>query len=72
MPSTTATDGISLSLSVMELVENFGWEEKIVGITSNVGGNLWVCREELKSKYTNDFVFHHSSPYSPWIALRIY
>ena len=56
MPSTTATDGISLSLSVMELVENFGLEAKIVGITSDGGGNIRVCREALESKYTNDYV----------------
>ena len=32
MPSTTATDGVSLSLSVMEVVENFCLEAKIVYI----------------------------------------
>ena len=53
MTSTTATDGVSLSLSVMEVVENFGLEEKIVGITIDGGGTLWVCREALESKYTN-------------------
>ena len=47
MPSTTATDGVSLSLSVMEVVENFGLEAKIVGITSDGGGNLRVCREAM-------------------------
>ena len=40
MPSTTATDGVSLYLSVMEMVDNFGLEEKIVGITSDGGYNL--------------------------------
>ena len=25
-----------------------------MGIISDGGGNLWVCREELESKYTND------------------
>ena len=44
MTSTTATDGVSLSLSVMEVVENFGLEAKIVGITSGVGVNIQVCR----------------------------
>ena len=44
MPSTTDTDGVSLSLSVMEVVENFGLEANIVGITSDIGGNLRVCR----------------------------
>ena len=48
MPSTTATDGVSLSLSVMEVVENFVLEETIVGITSDGGGNLRVCREALE------------------------
>ena len=72
MPSTTAIDGVYLYLSVMEVVDNSNLEAKIVGITSDDGGNIWVCREALKSKYTNDSVFHHSSPYSPWIALRIY
>ena len=45
MPSTTATDGVSLYFSVMEVVVNFGLEEKIVGITSDGGGNIRVCRE---------------------------
>ena len=72
MPYTTASDGVSLSLSVMEVVENFGLEAKIVGITSAGGGNLWVCREALESKYTNESVFTHTCPYSPWSALHIY
>ena len=62
MPSTTATDGISLSLSVIEVVETFGLEAKIMGITSDGGGNLWVCREALDSKYTNDSVFTQPNP----------
>ena len=72
MPSTTATDGVSLSLSVMEVVENFGLEANIVGITSDGGGNLRVFREAMESKYTNDSIFPHPSPYSPWSALHIY
>ena len=56
MPSTTDTDGVFLSLSVMELVENFDLDTKIVGIMSDSGGNLWVCREAMESKYTNDSV----------------
>ena len=56
MPSTTATDGVSLSLSVVEVVENFGLEAKTVGIMSDVGGNIWVCREALELKYNNDSV----------------
>ena len=57
MPSTTGTGGVSLSFSVMEVVENFGLESKIVVINSDGGGNHWVCREALESKYTNDSVF---------------
>ena len=62
MPSTTATDGLFLSLYFMEVVENFGLEAKIVGITSDGGGNLRVCREALESKYTNDYVFSPPNP----------
>ena len=62
MPSTTDTDGVSLSLSVMEVVENFGLEAKIVGITSDSGDNLWVCKEALESKYTNDSVSPPTNP----------
>ena len=40
MPSTTATDGVSLSLSVMDVVDNYGLEAKIVGITSDGGGDI--------------------------------
>ena len=72
MPSTTAADGVYLHLSVMEVVENFGLEAKIVGITSDGGDNLRFFREAMESKYTNDSVFPHPSPYSPWSALRIY
>ena len=72
MPSTTANYGVSLSLSVMEVVENFGLEENIVGVTSDVGGNLWFFREALESKYTNDSVFTNPRSYSPLSALRIY
>ena len=72
IPSTTATDGFSLSFYVMEVVENFGLEANIVGITSGGDGNLRVFREALESKYTNDSVFFHPSPYSPWSALHIY
>ena len=42
-------DGVSLYLSVMEVVDNSTLEAKIVGITSDDGGNVWVCREALKS-----------------------
>ena len=56
MPPTTTNDGISLYLSVMEVAENFGLEEKVVGIMSNGGGNIRVCREALELKYTNDSV----------------
>ena len=48
MPSNTAADGVSLYLSVMEVGENFGLEANIVGITSDIGGNLRVCREALE------------------------
>ena len=72
IPSTTATDVVSLSLSVMEVVDNFGLEANIVGITSDGGGNLRVCMDSLELKYTNDSVFFHPSPYSPWSALHIY
>ena len=47
----------------MEVVNNFGLEEKIVVITSDGGGNIWFYREALESKHTNDSVFHHPSPY---------
>ena len=72
MPSTTAIGGASLSLSVIEVVENFGLEANILGITSDGGGNLRFCREALESKYTNNSVFTHPIPYSPWSALHIY
>ena len=50
MPSATANGGVSPSLSVIEVVDNFGLEATIVGITSDGGGNIWVCREALESK----------------------
>ena len=40
MPCTTDTDGVSLALSVMEVVDNFGLEANIFGIMSDGGGNL--------------------------------
>ena len=72
MTSTTATDGVLLSKYVMEVVENFGLEENIVGVTSDGGGNFWVRREALESKYNNEGVFHHPISSSPWSALRVY
>ena len=72
MSSDTATGGVYLYFSIMEVVENFGLEVKIVGITSDGGGDLRFCREALDSKYTNDFVFFNPSPYSPWTAFHIY
>ena len=72
MPSTTATDGLSLSNSVMDVVEILGLEANIVGITSDGGGNIRLCREALESKYSNDSSFNHPSPSSPWSSLRIY
>ena len=62
MPSTNATDGVSLYLSAMEAGDNFYLEVKIVGITSDGGVNLWVCSEALESKYTNDSVFPPPNP----------
>ena len=58
MPSATAADGVSLYLSVIEMVEYFGLEANILGITSGGGGNIQFCREALESKYTNDSVFY--------------
>ena len=72
MPSATATDGVSLSKSVMEVVENLVLEAKIMGNTSDGGGNIWDFWEALESKYSNDSFFHHPSPSLPWSALRIY
>ena len=48
MPYTTATDGVSLPLSVIEVVKNVGLEAKIVGITSDDSGNIRICREALE------------------------
>ena len=62
MRSTTDTDGVSLYLSVMEVVDNFGLEANILGITSDCGGNLWVFREALELKYTNESVFPPPKP----------
>ena len=46
----------------MEMVENFGLEANIVGITSDGGDNLQIYREALESKYSNDFVFSPPKP----------
>ena len=67
MLSITDTDGISLSLYVMEMVGNFGLEANIVGITSDGGVNLRVCRDALESKYINDSV---SPPPKPLFTIE--
>ena len=72
MPSTTAPDGVYLYKYVMEVVENLGLEEKIVAINSDGSGNIWVYREALESKYSNESVFNHPTPYLPWSSLRLY
>ena len=48
MPSTIGTDGVSLYKYVAGVVENFGSEANIVGITSASGVNAWVCREAME------------------------
>ena len=40
MPSTTATDVVSMYLSVVEVVDKFSLGLKVLGITSDGGGNL--------------------------------
>ena len=45
MSSDTATGGVYLYFSIMEVVENFGLEANILGITSDGGDNIRVCRE---------------------------
>ena len=67
MHSTTSTDGVSLYFSVLEVVDNFGLDAKIVGITSDGGGNLRVFREALDSKYTNESV---SPPPKPLLTMH--
>ena len=56
MTSTTTNYGVSLSLSVMKVVDNFVMEANIVGNTSDGGGNLLVCKETLESEYTNESI----------------
>ena len=46
----------------MEVVDKFISEANIVGINSGGGSNLWVCREAMESKYTNDSVFSSPKP----------
>ena len=72
MPYITDTDDVSLSKYVMEVVDNFGLEENIVGIISDDGGNIQVCREVMESKYSNDSVFHQPIPSSSLSALHKY
>ena len=48
IPSTPATDGVSLYKSIIEVVENFVLEENIVVITFDVGKNIRVCREAME------------------------
>ena len=62
MPYTTGADDFFLSKSVADVVDNFGLEADILGITSDGGGNLRFCREALEFKYSNDSVFHHKDP----------
>ena len=72
MSPTTATNGVYLYKTVSEVVDNFGLEAKIVGITSDGVGNIRVCREALNSKHSNESVFHHPNTSYPWSALCIY
>ena len=48
MPSTNGTDVVFLSKSVTEVVDNFGLEERILGIKSDSGENIWVCNRAVK------------------------
>ena len=62
MPSTTVPDGVSLSLSVMGVMEKLSLAANILRITSYCGVNIWVCREALESKYTNNSFFTTQAP----------
>ena len=64
MPSTTSIDGVSLYLSVMEVVDNSTLEAKIVGTTSDDGGNIWCCREALKSNTPMTLFSTIKAPYN--------
>ena len=65
MPSKTDTDGVYLSLSIMEVVEKFSLEENVVGINSDGGGKFGFLGRHWSQNTPMTPFFHHPIPYSP-------
>ena len=57
IPITTSTDGESLAVTVGNVINQFNLGPKLVGITSDGGNNLAICKAILESAFVNAGVF---------------
>ena len=62
IPITTSTDVESLAVPVGNVINQFNLGSKLVGITSDGGTNLVICKPILKSTFDNMGVFDLENP----------
>ena len=62
MPITTSTDGKSLEVTLDNVTNQFNLGSKLVGITSDGGTNLAICKAILESTSDNTGVFDLVNP----------
>ena len=60
--SKGGTDGQSLSIAVKSCVDKFGLQNKVLCYTSDGGGNLKTCKDNLDKVVTNGAIFNPSLP----------
>ena len=62
MTITTSTDGESLAVPVRTFINQLILGKKLVGITSDDGINLEICKEILESNFDNPGLFDLGKP----------
>ena len=62
IPITTSTDGETLTVTVINVINQFSLGYKILGITSDGGTNLARCKAVLESTFDNMGFFDLGKP----------
>ena len=62
MPITTSTGGDILAALVCDVINRFNLGSKLVGITSDGGTSLAICKAVLESNFNNMEVFDLEKP----------
>ena len=55
--SNVGTDGINPSIPVLELMEYFTFQDKVISYMSDGGSNLNTCQDALEGKVTNTAIY---------------